>query len=130
MRVERPKWITREDVRKNRRKAFLFGDNYQERGYGGQAREMRGEPNSFGVPTKKAPSNLPDAFFYSDEWPDHKRALDARFDLLKMIISGTGCEAVVIPADGLGTGLSRLEETCPEALEYLEKMYNTIEKEW
>jgi len=39
--VERIKFITREYVRKNRDKLFLFGDNLERRGFGGQAAAMR-----------------------------------------------------------------------------------------
>ncbi len=45
--------IRREDVRAEPDKIFLFGDNLKESGYGGQAKEMRGEANARGIPTKK-----------------------------------------------------------------------------
>ena len=35
----------------------------QQKGYGGQAREMRGEPNSIGIPTKWAPDSNKSSYF-------------------------------------------------------------------
>jgi hypothetical protein len=51
-------WITRKDLRENPDKRYVFGDNVERRGYGGQAKEMRGEPNAIGVVTKWAPRRV------------------------------------------------------------------------
>jgi hypothetical protein len=66
--IEIREHITREDVRQNKDKIFLFGDNLIERGFGGQAKEMRGEENSVGIPTKKAPNNNRESFFTDKEF--------------------------------------------------------------
>src|SRR5687768_3383693 len=71
--------ISREMVRGEKDKIFLFGDNLAGRGYGGQAKEMRGEENAIGIPTKKAPSNNPNAFFTDKEFAANKRAIDEAF---------------------------------------------------
>lgn len=52
-RIERMRHISRAYVRANRDKLFLFGDNLERRGFGGQAAAMRAEPNAVGIPTKK-----------------------------------------------------------------------------
>lgn len=44
---------------------YLFGDNLLRKGLGGQAKEMRGEPNTLGIVSKKYPSNSLSSF-YSD----------------------------------------------------------------
>lgn len=62
--IERMQFITREYVRANRDKLFLFGDNLERRGLGGQAAAMRDEPNAIGIPTKKSPSYKNAAFFF------------------------------------------------------------------
>jgi hypothetical protein len=41
---------------------FVFGDNLLGFGKGGQA-IIRGEPNAFGVPTKRKPAMSPGSFF-------------------------------------------------------------------
>jgi hypothetical protein len=50
--VIRLKHITREMVRADPSTVFVFGDNMARNGLAGQAKEMRGEPNAIGVPTK------------------------------------------------------------------------------
>ncbi|KKL05458.1 hypothetical protein LCGC14_2605850, partial [marine sediment metagenome] len=48
--------ITRQMLRDEPDTLFVFGDNMQRRGLGGQAFAMRGEPNAVGIPTKIFPS--------------------------------------------------------------------------
>lgn len=55
--------IYRADVQRNPHALYVFGDNLQEMGLGGQAVELRGEPNSVGLPTKRAPRWDRSAFF-------------------------------------------------------------------
>lgn len=111
-------FITRKFVRANTNKIFLFGDNLLGRGYGGQARAMRGEPNAVGIPTKKKPTDRPDAFFSDAEFEQNKAAIDRAFARLNGYSAGT---EVVIPAAGLGTGLANLPDMAPRTLEYLEQ---------
>jgi hypothetical protein len=51
--------IYRRDLRANPESLYLFGDNTKRVGIGGQAREMRGEPNAVGIATKNAPGSYP-----------------------------------------------------------------------
>ena len=55
-RLLRWKWITREELQRHPELIFVFGDNMLRKGFGGQAKEMRGEPNAVGVPVKWRPS--------------------------------------------------------------------------
>ena len=64
------------DLRAEPDKIFLFGDNLKQAGYGGQAKEMRGEENAVGIPSKKAPSNSPTSFFTDKEFDANKKAID------------------------------------------------------
>lgn len=64
--------ITRQDLRDEPDKIFLFGDNLKRAGYGGQAKEMRGEKNAVGIPTKKAPNNREESFFTDKEFEANK----------------------------------------------------------
>ncbi|MBX3295469.1 MAG: hypothetical protein KF762_07135 [Acidobacteria bacterium] len=118
--IERMKFITREYVRANRDKLFLYGDNMERRGLGGQAAAMRGEPNAFGVPTKKSPNYKEDAFFSDDEFEQNKAAIDAAFDTLIRAVTET-VRSVVIPSDGLGTGRAQLDKRAPRTFAYLQK---------
>jgi uncharacterized protein YeaO (DUF488 family) len=112
-RIEIREHITRVDVRADKDKIFLFGDNLAGQGFGGQAKEMRGEENAVGIPTKKAPSNNPNSFFTDKEFAANIKAIDEAFGKIppdKMI---------VIPSAGLGTGLADLQEKAPNTFAYL-----------
>lgn len=111
-RVEYVDRVTPELVRNNPDKVYLFGDNLQSQGKGGQA-VIRDEPNAIGIPTKKAPSMREGSFFTDDEFESNKRAID---DAIARIPPG---KTIVIPRDGLGTGRARLETTAPETFRYL-----------
>jgi len=107
--------IHREDLKANPCVFYVFGDNEARKGYGGQAFEMRGEPNSIGIPTKKTPFT-----FWSDrDLEDNCRILDEHFRKLHVILQRGGI--VVFPLDGIGTGLSNMKEECPITWMHLEK---------
>ena len=112
-RVVRMKRISREFVRANRDRIFLFGDNLAGKGFGGQAAAMRGEPNCVGIPTKKFPSNRDDAFFTDLEFEQNKAAIDHAFEILFSKISKAE-QIIVIPADGLGTGRAQHQCRAPQ----------------
>ena len=113
-RVLRELHITRKMVRERRGSAvFIFGDNIARVGFGGQAAEMRGEPNTVGVPTKWGPASIEIAYFKDDDWdyPGVRIAIEAAFVAIRMYLDA-GYD-VVIPADGLGTGRAQLRERAP-----------------
>ena len=112
--------ITREDLRQNQDKIFLFGDNLTGRGFGGQAKEMRGEENAIGIPTKKAPSNHPSSFFSDKELAKNEKAINAAFGKIPKY------KTIVIPQAGLGTGLARLSEKAPRTAQYLNQKFAEI----
>jgi hypothetical protein len=114
--VEHMELITREYVRANRDKVFLFGDNLMQIGYGGQAAAMRGEPNAIGIPTKRRPDSETDAFFSDRHFEHQKWFIDRAFKKLEAWPEGT---VVVIPSAGLGTGLAELDQRSPKTFAYL-----------
>ncbi|MGH8500766.1 MAG: hypothetical protein ACRERV_18430, partial [Methylococcales bacterium] len=116
--IEKMDFITREYVRANPHKTFLFGDNLLGRGYGGQARAMRGEPNTIGIPTKKKPTNQADAFVTDVEFDQNKAAIDEAFGRLMELEVNS---AIVIPSAGLGTGLAALPSKAPRTYQYLNR---------
>mgnify|MGYP006898466099 CR=1 FL=1 len=97
---------------------FVFGDNVERRGLGGQAAEMRGEPNAIGIVTKWYPSNNPDAFF-SDR--DYNRVSDiVVHDIFRVYKEVSDGRLVVWPQDGVGTGLAQLPKRAPKLFELIE----------
>lgn len=118
--------IRRDDLKRNPDVCYIFGDNVQRRGLKGQAAEMRGEPNAIGVATKWAPSFKPDAYF---DDKDYDRIADIiSDDLAKVCAQLQRNKIVVWPADGIGTGLSRLPETAPRIWAELEEARKELEK--
>lgn len=119
--VEHSSYITRRQIRRNPHKLFLFGDNLQRRGLGGQAREMRGEPNAIGIPTKKRPARTPDAYFTDEEFDANRAAIDRAFlEMVERLLASVGPSILVIPSAGLGTGRAELKQRAPRTFAYLE----------
>lgn len=101
------KWITRDMLRSEPASRFVFGDNTERVGLGGQAREMRGEPNAIGVATLFSPG-----VYYRPNDPD---ALEAVMkDLNKVTLELSLGRVVYVPSGGIGTGLAHLPENAPE----------------
>ncbi|WP_316200871.1 MULTISPECIES: hypothetical protein [unclassified Bradyrhizobium] len=124
MSIVRQKWITRKDLRDNPNQFYVFGDNVQRSGFGGQAKEMRGEPNAIGVATKWSPSMDSRAFF-DDTLAC--RAIVER-DLLTIDDRLRAGKTVVVPTDGIGTGLSQLPQRAPNLHHFIEGWFTVREK--
>ncbi len=114
------KFITRQDVRNNDDAIFVFGDNDQRTGYGGQAKAMRGEPNAVGIRVKKSPSMDHNSFYTDNELMENIIKIDADINNLTKFTYGK--ETIIFPEDGIGTGLAQLPRKAPKTFEYL----NTI----
>lgn len=104
-------FISRDDLRHNRAAIYVFGDNEERVGLGGQAREMRGEINAHGIATLRYPGK-----FWTDETLEANIAR-INTDVLNLYLRKPG--VVVFPLDGIGTGLARLRETGPKTYLHL-----------
>lgn len=115
--------ITREMVQQDRSSLFVFGDNMIGRGLKGQAAAMRGEPNVVGVPTKWRPERGESAYFKDSDIddPDVRHAIMEAFEKMRQALNAG--RNVVIPKDGLGTGLAELPTRAPRIHVWIE---NTI----
>jgi len=100
-------WIERATVRSEPEARFVFGDNRERWGMGGQAGAMRGEPNAIGVATLHAPG-----VFYKPHDPLALQTVTS--DLLSVAEALHEGRTVYVPRDGLGTGIARLPEHSPE----------------
>jgi len=103
---------------------FVFGDNMQRTGKGGQA-IIRDEPNAIGVPTKHAPNKISASYFGRPEnEQEEKAAIDAAFDkILEAVKSG---KRVYFPAGGLGTGLAEMDKRAPALLAHINNRIQEI----
>lgn len=106
--------IRRSDLHFRPDALFLFGDNMARKGYGGQAKEMRGEPNALGIPTKWRPSNNDDDFFSDSDFNTIRPIIDIVID---KAIAHKG--PVIMSKHGIGTGFAQLPIKAPKIYEYL-----------
>jgi hypothetical protein len=106
--------IYRQDLQANPNLLYVFGDNEQRVGLGGQAKEMRGEPNACGVATLKAPGQ----FWTEPMTPIQCRVIDA--DLARVVRHLAGGGHVIWPLEGIGTGLAYLEQSAPSTFRHLQ----------
>lgn len=116
-------WITRTMVQGNPEARFIFGDNLDRVGMGGQAGAMRGEPNAIGIATKRHPGMCPGDFF-SDDNPDDLKAVDQ--DIEKMVAALHEGRTVNVPQDGLGTGLSELPTRAPKLHQHIVDRFRAL----
>lgn len=118
MSVEYVKRITRDMLRARPDTLFVFGDNMIARGLGGQAKEMRGEPNAVGIPTKMMPGMGNSDFFHDEDFERAKPKIDAAF--VKLFAHAARGGNIVWPADGIGTGLAELPKRAPKIWKLIE----------
>ena len=114
-------YITRQFVQSHPDKIYVFGDNLQRKGLGGQARELRGEPNAYGVPTKKSPSMTPTAFFTDTEYLENITAIELAISKIPL----DDRDIIVLP---IGTGRAQLPTRAPKTYKYLIKALTNLNK--
>ena len=126
--IRRSKHITRSMLAAEPNSLFLFGDNFRRRGHGGQAREMRGMPNAVGLPTKHGPGRAPGDYLDDDDYELFMSEAIPVVNKLRDHLEAGGI--VVIPADGVGTGLASLPRKAPRIWRVLSAMILDLEETW
>lgn len=113
------RFITREMLRSEPGTLFVFGDNMIGRGFGGQAKAMRGEPNAVGIPTKLLPGMRSADFFRDEDFERAKPKIDAAF--VRLFSHAALGGDIVWPEDGIGTGLAQLAARAPKIWKLIEE---------
>lgn len=104
---------------------FIFGDNLERTGLGGQAGEARGMSNAIGIATKRSP-HMGEAAFFTDA--DYAGWFTAEKPTLNMLMRASQDGRTIIwPLDGIGTGLARLEQRAPAIWNDIEQFRLAIE---
>jgi hypothetical protein len=120
------KRYSRDDLRANQDKLFIFGDNNARRGLGGQAKEARGEPNAVGIRTKREPTYNETDFLADAEYPLNVTAiLDDFQPVFTALRQG---KTVVWPEDGIGTGIAGLPARAPHTLHFIHSVINALKE--
>lgn len=104
-----------KDVKQSPNKIFIFGDNLDRKGTGGQA-QIRNNENAFGIATKKHPTNNSNAFMSDSEFDENVKTIKS--DIVKIKNDGRD---IVFPKDGFGTGLAKLKEKAPKTYQFLKE---------
>lgn len=107
---------TEIDVMKNSHKYFVFGDNCERWGKGGQA-IIRDQKNTIGIRTKKKPDNYSTSFFDDSEYDVNCKIILE--DILNIKEKNLLNKDVVLSKNGYGTGLAKMSERSPETFRYL-----------
>ena len=112
-------------VKNNKDSLFVFGDNLDRVGYAGQA-IIRDNNNTIGIATKKHP-DMNEESFYSDNLECLGYLLD---DLSKFTntLNYSNYKKVILPEDGLGTGLAQLNKRAPKLFKFMNDVINLIEE--
>ena len=97
---------------------FIFGDNDIKKGKKGQA-IIRDEKNTFGIPTKKKPNYELSSYYYDEEYEINILKINFAFSKLDTIIKSKKYKGIILPEDGIGSGLAKLKENAPKTLEYI-----------
>lgn len=117
MPIKAKKLITRSDVFQRRDLIFVFGDNDQRKGRGGQAYACRGQPNAIGVRLKKTPADHPSAYWSDDDFETNARKIDEDVAAIRSVLEAG--MTVVFPKGGLSIGSANLEDVAPRTAAYL-----------
>jgi len=125
-RVMRQSRIYRADLKANPSALYIFSDERQRVGMSGQAGEMRGELNAVGVATKYAPGDSESDFYNDTHMHAHRRqvVIDLTRVYERLSLWDTG--QIVVPADGIGTGLAELTTRAPELNKWIEYRLNNL----
>ena len=85
---------------------------------------MRGESNAIGIRTTKAPYSNVGAYYIDFEFEENKRKICEDIERIKAYLEKG--KIVVIPSDGIGTGLARLDKYAPQTLQYIIDKINSL----
>ena len=114
---DNPRKITPSYVRTHSDTLFVFGDNDQRKGKGGQA-VIRDEPNAIGLRTKKAPRTSASAYYVDAEYQENISKMKS--DLKEISRRSVDYDKVYfIP--GIGEGLAKLKEKAPRTYAWMKK---------
>jgi hypothetical protein len=92
---------------------------------GGQAKEMRGENNAFGIVTKKLPSNTNDSFMTDTELDSNKREITNDVNRIIDEFKTGKYKKIVLPT--IGVGLAKLNTKAPLTWNHLQAELNRLE---
>lgn len=113
--------IYRADLQANPNVLYVFGDNEARVGLGGQAGEMRGEPNAIGVATLRAPG----AYFNERDTDRQCTIIDRDLEPVRKALKEG--KTVIWPMDSIGTGIADLKARAPATFEFIRMQLRVLQ---
>jgi hypothetical protein len=104
---------------------YVFGDNDVKRGTGGQA-QIRGEPNAIGVPTKKDIKGAATDYYTDAEYDANVIKIENALQVVEQKLYHGKYTLLILPTDGLGTGLADLKRKAPRTFAYLQARITSL----
>lgn len=122
-----------DDTIKYKDSLFIFGDNDKKIGCKGQACIRHSfVKNVVGIPTKKEPNFKTTSYYNDNELEINKQKINNAIDLILKRLKEEKFVGIILPKDGLGTGLADLKNKAPLTFEYLnlaiENLIKIVEK--
>lgn len=113
------RFVHRTECRTHPDELFIYGGNMSHFGMGGQAKQMRGEPNAVEIVTKRYPGRDEVHYFTDDDFDAAVRELSPAFARLEDHLMRGG--TVVIPENGVGTNRAELADRAPRIWAYVQE---------
>lgn len=111
-------FITRQYIKEHPTINFIYGDTYHHDANGGQAKECRGEPNTYGVFIKISKCANDETTFFQDRYFNlHKEVIDKSIDVIKEPLLKSDHKIMVFPK--LGLGWNKMDVKAPRLRFYL-----------
>ena len=116
------------DVKSDIKSLYIFGDNNVKKGCKGQA-IIRYLYNACGIPTKIYPSYDDEAYYSDNCYENNCNRIDESINIIKNKLEKNVYDRLILPEDGLGTGLAELPRKAPRTYNYLvKKIYELVEE--
>jgi hypothetical protein len=123
-----PSYWSTDSTKEYKEYIFIYGDNDIKKGAGGQA-IIRYEPNAMGIPTKKYPSSSEYAFYNDNEYEENCEKITLSINAIKEKLYNTSKYlGIMLPKDGIGTGLADLWNKAPKTYIFLVESINALSK--
>lgn len=118
---------TNQDTKTYSNYLFIFGDNDLKQGKKGQS-IIRDQPNTIGIPTKKKPSSYPSSYYYDIEYEENIKKIDKAFEEILSRLKNEDFKGIILPENGIGTGLAKLQINAKKTLKYIENKIQELIK--
>lgn len=102
------------DIFMDTKSLYIFGDNLERIGRGGQAC-IRPCPNALGIATKKSPNE----FMHDEEFQKNQMSIDVDIMNIMKAVENVGYTSITFPKSGFGWGRADIQNQCPRTALYL-----------